>query len=136
MSAEGGYGGASASLSLDVNVLDETVNENTNIGESLTEFTIGSEHVPLPIHVKVVPIIEAMAETLWDTSEIPEVRQKKTHLEKALTDYAENKRAHVSDGIYVNTSIHIIYDKCMVFACMVLQYMCVCMLQLYYSSVI
>ena len=66
VSAEAGYGGVSAKLSLDINILDKTVNENTNIGESLTEVVVGTESVPLPIHLKVVPIVEAMAKTLWD----------------------------------------------------------------------
>lgn len=98
MKAGGGYGGASASVSLDITALDQSVNENTNIGTSLREFTIGTDEVPLPIHTKVVTIDEAMADTFWEESERSTMRQKKIHLEKALTDYAANKRAHVNKG--------------------------------------
>ena len=98
VSVEGGYGGASASVSLDINALDQSVNENTNIGRSLKEFTIGTEDVPLPIHTKVVTIDEAMADSFWEENERTEIHQKRVHLEKALTDYAANKRAHVGDG--------------------------------------
>ena len=125
VSRSGGFDGISASLKLDVNVLDQTVNENTNIGESLTEFTIGSEHVPLPIHVKVVPITEAVGDIFWDKSELPKVHQKRTHLEKALTDYADNKRAHVADGMLMpSTYIYVVCSACVC--------MCVCL----YSSIV
>lgn len=94
----GEFGGVSGSVSLDINTLDQTVNENTNIGTSLTKFTIGTDDVPLPIYTKVVTIDEAMADTFWDESERSTISQKRVHLEKALTDYATNKQAHISDG--------------------------------------
>lgn len=106
VSVSGGYGGASASVSLDINALDESVNENTEIGKSLKEFTIGSEAVPLPIYTKLVPIVEAMADNFWDSGEREEIRQKKVHLDKALTDYAANKRARISNGRLKQCSQH------------------------------
>ena len=72
----GHYGGGSGSISLDINALDRSVNQNTQIGESLTEFPIGSESVPLPIHTKVVPIVEALADNLWNANERTSIRQR------------------------------------------------------------
>ena len=94
----GGYGGASTSVSLDINALDQLVNQNTNIGTSLGEITIGSEDVPLPIHTKVVAIDEAMADSFWEDNERTVMHQKRMHLKKALTDYTANKQAHVNEG--------------------------------------
>lgn len=103
MSAGGSYLGASGSLSLDIKTLDENVDENTQIGESLMSFTIGSADVPLPIHTKVVPIIEAMGNSFWDTNERDTygISQKRTHMDKALTDYATNKQARINAGMLV-----------------------------------
>ena len=93
-----GYSAGSASVSLDLDTLDESVNENTEIGKSMISFTIGSEEVPYPIHTELVPIDEALADVFWNTNERNTIRQKKAHLKKALTDYATNKGAVVSDG--------------------------------------
>ena len=105
VSVSGGYGGASASVSLDINALDESVDQNTQIGKSLKEFTIGSEDVPLPIHTKLVTIDEAMADSFWTDSERSMINQKRVHLEKALTDYAANKRAGIASGRSLYTLI-------------------------------
>ena len=78
--------------------LEESINENTEIGNSLIQFTIGSRDVPYPIHTELVPIDEALADVFWDNSERDTIRQKKIHLAKALTDYATNKGAVVPDG--------------------------------------
>ena len=99
MTVGGSYGGASGSISLDINALDRSVNQNTQIGQSLTEITIGSESVPLPIHTKVVPILQALADNLWNASERTSIRQKKTHLRRALQRYASYKRAMIAQGI-------------------------------------
>ena len=112
MSGGGTYGGRSGSFSLDINVLDRSVNQNTQIGQSLTEFTIGSESVPLPTHTKVVPIFEALVDNLWDASERTRIRQKKTHLHRALQGYASYKRAVIAPG-----SCFIIHDYWCVSVC-------------------
>lgn len=87
-------------VSLDINVLDHTVNQmqNTNIGRHFTRYTIGSEEVPLPIHTELVPIIEALADELWNEDERPMIQQKKRHLNMALQDYARNKQAQIAGG--------------------------------------
>ena len=94
----GCYGRGTGSISLDINALDQSVNQNTQIGESLTEFTIGSESFPLPIHTKVVPIVEALADNLWNANEWTSIRQKRTHLRRALQNYATYKRAAIAQG--------------------------------------
>ena len=88
----------SGSIALDLSVLDSTVSQSTQLGSSLTEFTIGSVDVPLPIHVKVIPIDRAFADSLWSINEQPSIGQKRTHLERALRDYAMNKNAQISPG--------------------------------------
>ena len=102
VSASGSFGGASASLNLDINTLSESVDKNTRIGNSLVQLTIGSNEVPLPIHVKLVTIDNALTSSLWGASERSEINQKKTHLIKALTDYATNKGAGIAAGRLVH----------------------------------
>ena len=118
MTVGGSYGGASGAISLDINALDRSVNQNTQIGQSLTEFTIGSDSVPLPIHTKVVPILQALADNLWSASEQTSIRQKKTHLRRALQGYASYKRAMIAQGIAA--SLYMIPGVC------VCVHMCVC----------
>ena len=96
MTGEGSSGGASGSVSLDVDLLDQLVSENTRLGDSLTEFMIGSEAVPLPIHTKVVPIIDALDDNLWAQNERASIQQKRTHLDKALREYATNIGAQIA----------------------------------------
>lgn len=98
MTIGGGYGGASGSISLNIETLDETVSVNTRIGESLTSYEIGREDVPAPIKIKLVAIDEAMASSFWDDSERSEIDQKRTYLCRALFNYANNKGAHIVDG--------------------------------------
>lgn len=40
----------------------------------------GNESVPLPVHAKVVPIVETLADNLWDVSEWTSIRQKRTRI--------------------------------------------------------
>ncbi len=56
-------------------------------------FTIGTQEVPLPIHVKVVPISIALNYHIWDEASLTVIRRKLVHMKKALLDYPENKRA-------------------------------------------
>ena len=111
------YGVGSASVSIDVDTLDETVNENTVIGESMRRFTIGSREVPYPIHTKQVPIIEALADIFWDNSERNMIHQKKVHLDKALTDYATNKGAVVRDGRHTKKCTTFMPVLCIISPC-------------------
>ena len=121
ISASASYGGASGSLSLDLNSLDQSVDESTNIGESLTKFTIGSKGVPLPISTELVPITEALEDVFWDADEMTEISQKRTNLEKALTDYPDNKGAYVDAGKLIYIVCTITYYNCIIHAC-TLQY--------------
>lgn len=98
MTIGGGYGGASGSISLNIEILDESINANTRIGESLTYYEIGREDVPAPIKMKLVSIDEAMASSFWDDSERSEINQKRTHVCRALFNYATNKGARIADG--------------------------------------
>ena len=102
VSVSGSYGGGSASVSVDLSILSTSVSETSEVGESLTEFTIGSEAVPLPINTKIVLITEALSyNTLWSNDDWPTVSQKKTNLGRALQEYPENKAARIGEGKFV-----------------------------------
>ena len=92
------FGEGSGTISCDIDTLDQSVNTSTKIGHSLTNFTIGNESVPLPVHTKVIPIVEALADNLWDASERTSIREKKTHILRALQDYASNKNTVIAPG--------------------------------------
>ena len=94
----GSYVVASGSVSLNLDVLDRTVNHNTQLGTSLTQLTIGTRDIPLPIHTKVIPIDQALADSFWAQNERAMIRVKRSNLEKALTDYATNKQAGIASG--------------------------------------
>lgn len=99
MTIGGGYGGVSGSISLNIDTLDESINVNTKIGESFTSYDIGTEEIPAPIKIKLVAIDEAMASSFWDDSERSEINRKRTHLCRALFNYANNKGARIAKGI-------------------------------------
>ena len=105
VSAEASSGVVSGSVSLNFDVLDHTVNHNTNLGTSLTSLTVGTEQIPLPIHTKVIPIDQALSDSLWAENERSSIRQKRTNLERALRDYASNKQAQIAPGKV--TAVHI-----------------------------
>ena len=96
--ASGGGIIVSGSVSLNLDVLDRTVNHNTQLGTSMTHLTIGTIDVPLPIHTKIIPIDEALADSLWPQNERTVIREKRNNLERALTDYAKNKLAGIASG--------------------------------------
>jgi hypothetical protein len=98
VAASGSYGAASGSVSLDLDVLDSTVSHNTQLGSSMTQFTIGTIEIPLPIHTKVIPIDQALADSLWAENERTVIRLKRGNLERALRDYATNKQAQIAPG--------------------------------------
>ena len=104
----GDYSGVSGSISLNIETLDKTVDTNTRIGESLTQFKIGSEDVPMPIKIQLVTIDKVMASSFWDDSEWSEINQKRTHLHRALLNYAANKEAHIADGRLMHAHNNII----------------------------
>ena len=64
----------------------------------MTQLTIGTIDIPLPIHTKVIPIDQALADSLWAENERTMIRVKRSNLERALTDYATNKQAGIASG--------------------------------------
>lgn len=92
------YLDASGSVSLDISVLDQSVNTNTHIGSSLIEITIGTDAQPVPIWTKIVPIVQALDDRLWASNERNIIQQKKAHLDRALREYATNKNAEIAQG--------------------------------------
>jgi hypothetical protein len=98
VTASGNYGVASGSVSLNLDVLDSTVSHNTQLGSSMTQLTIGTIDIPLPIHTKVIPIDQALADSLWAQNERTVIQLKRGNLERALRDYATNKQAQIAPG--------------------------------------
>ena len=98
MSAAGSYGAVSGSISLDLDVLESTVNHRTTLGSSLTVLTIGSVDVPLPIHTQVIPINQSLADSFWSVGERPSIQRKRANLERALREYASIKQARIAPG--------------------------------------
>lgn len=98
VSAGVSYSGASGSVSLDISVLDRSVNTNTHIGSSLIEITIGTDAQPVPIWTKIVPIVQVLDDRLWASNERNIIQQKKAHLDRALREYATNKNAEIAQG--------------------------------------
>lgn len=104
-------GGASGSLSLSIDRLDESVNENTEIGESLMEFTIGSREEPSPIYTKVVMMNETLVDGLWAANEMSTIRLKKMNLETALRNYTIHKGAQIAAGMFTLLALLSLYTN-------------------------
>ena len=123
MNVEGSNGIVTGSVSLNLNILDSTVSHSTQLGSSLTELTIGSVDVPLPIHTKVIPIDQAFADNLWSQSERTSysIASKRTNIERALRDYANNKQAQIAPGkVLCKKTVHQYFTK--IFEVAVIEY--------------
>jgi len=96
---------ASGSVSIDINVLNEQVSQSTEFGSKQTTFNIGTEDIPLPIKMKMKPIYRALEQVYWGnlpggaTYSSLRIATKKTHLEKAFSDY-KSSRGSLSSGNY------------------------------------
>ncbi len=99
MKVGAGFGKFSGSISIDVNTLNENINQNTAIGRETQVFTIGSREIPLPLHVKVVPITVALNDQLWAIASRNVLRKKRANMIKALNDYPKNKNADIGAGM-------------------------------------
>lgn len=105
VSAGGSYLGATGMVSVDVALLNQAINERTQIGENMEGAMIGSREVPLPIRIKVAMLNETLVDNLWAVNERVSIQQKKIFLETALRDYATNKEAQIAAGM-IMTFLH------------------------------
>ena len=100
-SAGGFFKGFSASIKFSIKTLNEKINENTHLGQKMTAFTIGSQSVPLPIHLDLVSIRKAFdshwwgGESQWRKDKID---KKQKNLKKALKAYPEFMHAKKNEG--------------------------------------
>ncbi|XP_064404273.1 uncharacterized protein LOC135349653 isoform X2 [Halichondria panicea] len=106
ISVSGSYGRGSGSVSIDINTLNQRVNQNTRFGRQMQLINIGTQQVPLPLHVKVVPISIALNDHLWDEASLTVIRRKKVHMKKALVDYPANKRARIGADPPISLQVH------------------------------
>ena len=83
-----------------MDTLNENINQNTHLGQSMRKFTIGSKDYPQPIHLKLIPITEAFGKMWWGDSEwrISSISTKKKYLAKALKDYPRYIGAKINKG--------------------------------------
>lgn len=89
-----GYG-----VSLSLAELNRRVNSNTHIGRHLMNVMIGTPDYPLPLHITAVPIHQALNDNLWTSNDLTSIQQKRSNLQRALEDYASNKRAQIFPGM-------------------------------------
>ena len=107
-SVGGGYKGFRASASFSMKNLNENINQNTRLGKSLITFTIGSRTVPLPIHIKLMPITKALDKIWWGGFSgwrRDKVNLKQRNLARAVKDYPRYVRAKINKGICFIMSI-------------------------------
>ena len=64
-SVGGGYGGFSGSVGFSIKNVNENIDQNTKLGKKFTKFTIGSQAVPLPIHLDLKLITKALDAIWW-----------------------------------------------------------------------
>ena len=100
-SVGGRYGAFRASASFSMKNLNENINHNTKLGKSLIKFTIGSRNVPLPIHIKLMPITKALDRIWWggfSGLRRDKINLKQKNLAKAVKDYPRYVRAKINKG--------------------------------------
>ena len=84
-----------------MNKLNENINQNTNLGKKVIKFTIGSRSVPLPIHLKLIPITKALDPIWWGGYgrwRRNRINLKQRNLAKAVRDYPRYVRAKINKG--------------------------------------
>lgn len=97
-SVGGGYGGATASVGLSLRDVNENIDQVASLGTSRRHFTIGSREVPLPIHLKLIPITKALDKIWWGGRRRKKIAKKQRNLAKALRDYPRNVNASINEG--------------------------------------
>ena len=80
--------------------LNENIDENTKLGKKMTEFTIGSKAVPLPIHIELELLTKALDRNWWEEScwRNNNIDKKQQNLMKALKEYPGYVHAKKNTG--------------------------------------
>ena len=70
--------------------LNENIDENTKLGKKMTQFTIGSVAVPLPIHLELDLLTKALDKNWWGGDKgwrNNNIDKKEQNLMRALKEY-------------------------------------------------
>ena len=113
-SLSGRYGTFTASASFGMKNLNQNINQNTKLGESVTEFTIGSRDIPLPIHLELIPITKALDKIWWGNLtewKRDKIDTKQRNLAKALKDYPKNVHAKINKGMFLIILYYCYYSE-------------------------
>ena len=114
VSVSGGYGGATASVSVNIGNFDESEESESEFGEQEVTYTIGGDDLPEPIQLKLISIEETLDEKFWgnldelktksgspcesmNRIQLPEL---KSNIIRALNDYPKRMKAKRATGVW------------------------------------
>ena len=101
MTASGGYGGFSASLSVDVSKFKERKEDKSKFSENKKVFISGGPGMPEPIGIKLLSILKATADNFFsslDQSYKCELKQRRTNIKRVLKEYPGLNGALAASG--------------------------------------
>lgn len=97
-SVGGGYKGVNANLGFSIKTINENIDQKTNLGEEIGRSTIGSPDIPLPIHLDLRLITEALDKVWWRGGEEWSRIKKQKNLMRALKRYPRYVHAKKNTG--------------------------------------
>lgn len=113
MSVGGGFGGYSASLSVNVETFKESMNQNTKFGSSKKVYKSGGPDMPSPIRIKLEPIYNALRVAFFKKHlqqhpncnfNVQALSQLKNNIEKLFKAYPQLKGAEKGQGRHILSS--------------------------------
>ena len=81
--------------------LNENIDQNTKLGKKMTQFTIGSKAVPLPIHLELELLTKTLDENWWGGEsqwKKDKIDRKQQNLMRALKEYPKYVHAKKNTG--------------------------------------
>ena len=91
MSASGGYGGFSASLSVDINRFKESTTDTSSFTENRVVFSSGGPDMPEPIKVRLMPIDNAVEDSFFSVLDqqyrCENLAQRRGNVQQILKEY-------------------------------------------------
>ena len=101
-SGGGSLKGVSANVGLNIKDLNNNIDKKTNLGEESTKFTIGTQAIPLPIHLDLRPITDSLNEFWWGSTRAwrrNNIDKKQQNLMRALKRYPRYVHAKKNTGV-------------------------------------
>ena len=98
VSVSGGYGGATGSVSVDVNQFEESEETKKEFGDQQLSYTIGGDDLPEPIQLKLMGIEETFKPKFW--SNLDELTKKSSCKRMSLTKlgkFLKNMKKTIED---------------------------------------